>query len=70
MRDTLRAKLDLIDDMLLSQDGRDLYNILSALRGPDASGGAALLVKSETTAAIRGAAFPKWCNKGLYQEGL
>jgi len=54
---TLRAALDQIQDML---DGRsysaDLWDILTALRGPDSRNRKA---KNATTALIRSAAFPK-----------
>lgn len=57
---TLREKLDLIDSWLCdSADGGRLANILSAVRGPDASTADAPTVKQETTNVIRHEAFPK-----------
>lgn len=60
MTPRLREMLNTIDGFLQETgDGRDLALVLSALRGPDASGIEGVdAVKMQTTAAIRTAAFP------------
>lgn len=57
MKASLRAKLDIIDDMLMSEDGRDLYDILGVVRGPDNE---QMALKWPTTAKVRAVAFPRW----------
>ena len=62
---TAAEMLDLIDEFLAarhddnSQEGAFLLNILTALRGPDASGPNSDWLKKRTTSPIRAAAFPK-----------
>lgn len=53
----LSKMLSTIDKFLLMPQGNRLWNVLSALRGPDINGMEDL--KQETTAVIRVKAFPK-----------
>jgi len=64
----VRKLLDEIDEMLLPGDvaASELWNVLTALRGPDAEFD---VIKDVTTAPIRGAAFPKTCQQALAQRG-
>jgi hypothetical protein len=62
----LRRILDKIDDVLApafaapdSLLAEQLWNILSALRGPDSAHGAAGQIKDATTAVLRKVSFPK-----------
>lgn len=58
MREELAGALRRIEDDLMNPVvGEDLWNVLSALRGPDED--ANLPFKSRTTAVIRTAAFPR-----------
>lgn len=56
MKASIRTKLDIIEDMLMSEDGRDIAMVLSALRGPDRFDDGS---KERTTAFVRSAAFPR-----------
>ena len=59
MRKAVRAELDRIETFLLQNntDARHLWDILSALRGPDKTEDA--MAKAVTTCVIRRRAFPK-----------
>ncbi len=59
-RKTTREILDLIDEELLFGDrrSRDLWDVLTALRGPDFND-VSMRIKLSTTSHIRTAAFPK-----------
>src|SRR3990167_6582144 len=63
MTKPVRKELDRIERFLLkgNQGAKDLWNILSALRGPDDGN---LGAKSTTTIPIRQMAFPKLAQKG------
>lgn len=56
--DTVNAVLDRIDEVLASggAESRQLWDILTALRGPDSGD---IVVKRDYTAPIRAAAFPR-----------
>ena len=58
----LRGALDLIDTLLRAEYGHDLWNILTALRGPDSRNRG---IKYATTCVIRNAAFPGRPTNGL-----
>ncbi len=61
MTPALREKLDLIDGWLCDSDeGRDLWYVLSGLRGPDDQSAEMKEIKTKTTAHIRSLAFPKF----------
>lgn len=62
---TMRDVLDLIDAVLLRRDEESakLWNVLTALRGPD-SGDEAL--KLATTCHVRQAAFPRTANRSAW----
>lgn len=53
---SLRQMLDQLDRWLLTEHGCDLAKVLSALRGPDSDNDQ---LKEDTTAVIRGRAFPR-----------
>lgn len=57
---TLRVALDYLDKILVRQDqtSRELWNVLTALRGPDVDIGPPYDTKEATTVHIRRAAFP------------
>lgn len=60
---TLASALDIIDQLLCHVHiGKDLANILSALRGPDDED---YDTKAATTCRVRRLAFPKACKKDL-----
>lgn len=67
MTPTLRAELDRIEDFLMGPEGKQLADVLSALRGPDAGGGG---LKFRTTNFIRTAAFPKLTEASQDRDGL
>ena len=69
IRPSLRAKLDLIDEMLIDDptDGRDLYLILSALRAHDSE---IMAAKTKYTIHIRTMAFPRWATVSHTSEGV
>ena len=58
-RPTVRQMLDLLDDYLEPKDrkAKDLWAVLSALRGPDNQ--SLVFLKKQTTEVIRSRAFPK-----------
>lgn len=58
MNKKLRKQLDVIQEMLKEEGGDRLWDVLSALRGPD-NADLGSLTKNETTSYIRAAAFPK-----------
>lgn len=61
--ETLREALDVIEDMLRAKRySRDLWNVLTALRGPDSRN---RWVKTATTGVIRHTAFPSRPNGDL-----
>jgi hypothetical protein len=65
---TLKGILNIIDETLAAggETARDLWTVLSALRGPDSDTG---LVKTEITAPIRTNAFPKAAKTGNIVRG-
>lgn len=62
-----RQMLDQIDAFLVQHNdrlpARELWNVLTALRGPDIP---ARYTKKRTTVPIRAAAFPRLCALGLF----
>lgn len=65
----IRAALDALDDILVVGDGtaKDLWTILSALRGPDEK--SKKLVKDCTTSVLRAAAFPMAADSANFTGG-
>lgn len=65
----VREVLDIIDGVLAggAQDARELWNILTALRGPDDDGDD-WLRKGKTTVHIRAAAFPKTARSADFEQ--
>lgn len=61
MRKTVRAELNRIEKFLLKKNfaSRDLWAVLTALRGPDVDKRQYGKTKEKTTAVIRTKAFPK-----------
>lgn len=60
---TLRDALDIIQELLLDRPySHDLWNVLTALRGPDSQDG---MLKRATTCVIRKTAFPEEPTAGL-----
>jgi hypothetical protein len=64
MTKKLREALDQIDELLLDPLlSRDLWDVLTALRGPDSENG---VLKVLYTAPLRSAAFPRFCVPTCY----
>lgn len=72
MRSTVRAILDTIDQCLAKgdTDSRDLADLLSAIRGPDAWGADAAGEKFDYTAPLRGAMFPRTQSGILFNHAV
>lgn len=61
-QEKVREILDLIDNALATESrvvAEDVWDVLSALRGPDAESAVAFEIKLATTAVIRKVAFPR-----------
>lgn len=56
MTDSLREDLNTIEQLLMGRNGKQLWDILTALRGPDKDND---YYKNATTSLIRRRAFPK-----------
>lgn len=64
MTEKLRNQLNVIQEMLKEEDGDNLWDILSALRGPD-NDDPKWSIKKQTTSYIRAAAFPDLLVEGI-----